>query len=211
MSRAANCPSCGAPVQFRFAQAVQAACPYCQSVLVRMDADFERVGEVAALPPDPSPVQLFTEGVVDGRGFQVIGRLTYEYEQGYWNEWHLLFHDNSTGWLADAQAQYAFSALIKPPAPLPAARKLKPGMVFQWPQGEFTLTHMTKARYVGFEGELPFVTSGRHEETLFADLKSPGAAFATIDYSENPPMVFMGRIVSFDELRLKNLKSFEGW
>lgn len=211
MSRVTNCPSCGAPVEFRFAQAVQAACPYCQSVLVRSDVDLEKVGEVAALPPDPSPIQLFTEGVVDGRGFQVIGRLTYEYEQGFWNEWHLLFHDNSTGWLADAQAQYAYSTLAKPPTALPGRKQLKPGMTFRWPQGEFTLTHLTTARYVGFEGELPFITSGRHEETVFADLKSATAAFATIDYSEDPPLLFMGRIVTFDELRLKNLKTFEGW
>lgn len=211
MSRKANCPSCGAPVEFRFAQAVQASCPYCQSVLVRTGVDVETAGKVAALPPDPSPIQLYTEGVVDGRGFQVIGRLTYEYEQGLWNEWHLLFNDHKTGWLADAQAQYAFSTLAAPPAPLPDAKKLKPGMSFRWPQGEFTLTHITKARYVGFEGELPFPTEGRHEETVFADLKSASAAFATIDYSETPPLLFMGRIVTFDELRLKNLKTFEGW
>lgn len=211
MSRAANCPSCGAPVRFRFAQAVQAACPYCHAVLVRTDVDLRRVGEAAELPACPSPLQLFTEGVLDGRGFQITGRLSYEYEQGYWNEWHLLFHDNSTGWLADAQAQYAYSALITPPAPLPEAAMLKPGMQFRWPQGDFTLTHLTKARYVGFEGELPFVTAGRQQETQFADLRSPTEAFATIDYSENPPLLFMGRIVSFEELRLRNLKAFEGW
>ncbi|MCL4843132.1 MAG: DUF4178 domain-containing protein [Bryobacteraceae bacterium] len=211
MSRLANCPSCGAQVQFRFAQAVQTACPYCQSVIVRTNVDLEKVGEVAALPPDPSPIQLYTEGIIGNKAFQVVGRLTYSYEQGFWNEWHLLFHDNTTGWLADAQAQYAYSQLVAPPSRLPAKGKLKRGQTFHWPQGEFTLTHLTVARYVGFEGELPFATDGRHEETVFADLKSPTAAFATIDYSEDPPLLFMGRIVTFDELQLKNLKMFEGW
>lgn len=211
MSRATQCPSCGAPVTFRFAQAVQAACPYCQSVLVRTDVDLERVGAVAELPPDPSPIQLYTEGIANNKAFMVVGRITYEYEQGLWNEWHLLYHDNSTGWLSDAQAQYAVSGLVNPPAALPPRQKLRVGMVFDWPQGAFTLTHLTTARYVGFEGELPFVTGGRHEETVFADLRTESADFATIDYSEEPPMLFLGRVVSFDELRLKNLKQFEGW
>jgi hypothetical protein len=211
VSRSTQCPSCGAPVSFRFAQAVQASCPYCNSVLVRTDVDVEKVGEVAALPPDPSPIQLFTEGIVGGRAFQVVGRLTYQYEQGLWNEWHLLFNDNTTGWLADAQAQYAVSTLVPNPPGLPPRNKLKVGQTFTWPQGQFTLTHLTMAKYVGFEGELPFKTDGRHAETLFADLKSATAAFATIDYSEDPPLLFMGRIVSFDDLRLKNLKQFEGW
>lgn len=211
MSRATQCPGCGAPVTFRFAQAVQASCPYCNSVLVRTDVDVERVGEVAALPPDPSPIQLYTEGIAGNRAFVVVGRITYQYEQGLWNEWHLLFHDNTTGWLADAQAQYALSTLVPAPPNLPARNKLKVGQTFQWPQGAFTLTHLTVAKYVGFEGELPFSTQGRHEDTLFADLKSSSAAFATIDYSEQPPLLFMGRVVAFDDLRLKNLKQFEGW
>jgi hypothetical protein len=211
VSRVANCPGCGAQVTFRFAQAVQSSCPYCNALIVRTDVDLAKVGEVAALPPDPSPIQLYTEGIVDNKSFVVVGRVTYEYEQGFWNEWHLLFHDNTTGWLADAQAQYAYSHLAEKPGQLPKAEQLRVGQEYEWGQGRFTLTTITRARYVGFEGELPFVTTGRHEETVFADLRSPTAAFATIDYSEKPPLLFVGRLVSFDELRLRNLKSFEGW
>lgn len=211
MSRMANCPGCGAAVQFRFAQAVQASCPYCSSVIVRTNVDLEKVGEVAALPPDPSPIQLYTEGIVNGKGFMVVGRLTYRYEQGFWNEWHLLFGDNTTGWLADAQAQYAVSTLVENPGKLPRRDELQVGRQFNWPNGRFTLTHITEARYVGFEGELPFTTAGKHEDCVFADLKTDTAAFATIDYSEEPPLLFVGRIVAFDDLRLTNLKRFEGW
>jgi hypothetical protein len=69
---------------------------------------------------------------------------------------------------------------------------------------------VTAAKYRGFEGELPFPFYGI-DETLFADLRSPGAQFGTIDYSEDEPMLFLGEWVSFDDLRLKNLREFEGW
>lgn len=210
MSRVANCPSCGAPVTFQFAQAVQTACPYCRAILVRHDVDLEKVGEVAALPPDPSPIQLMTEGRFRDQNFRVIGRLTYEWEQGGWNEWHILLSNGTTGWLSDAQADYAVSFPTPAPGPLPAANELRVGQSFRWPQGAFAVTHITKARYVGFEGELPFRTDDR-EMCTFADLRTVDARFATIDYSEEPPLVYVGETVSFDDLKLTNLKRYEGW
>ena len=46
---------------------------------------------------------------------------------------------------------------------------------------------------------------------LFADLRTSGGAFGTLDYSENPPLLFLGEWVEFDDLHLKNLRQFEGW
>ncbi|MGB9610175.1 MAG: DUF4178 domain-containing protein [Bryobacteraceae bacterium] len=210
MRRAAECPSCGAPVQFAWSGAVQTACPYCDSILVRHDVNLEKVGITADLPPDASPIQLFTEGVFDNRRFTVIGRIRYEWEQGGWNEWHLLFQDQKSGWLSDAQAEYAISFLAAPPAPLPPPDQLAPGKLLQISGAPFYVTHLTRVRYVGFEGELPFTTTDR-SEFLTADLRTFDARFATIDYSEQPPLLFAGRFVEFDELRLANLREFEGW
>ncbi|GIU73985.1 MAG: hypothetical protein KatS3mg004_1072 [Bryobacteraceae bacterium] len=210
MRRTAECPSCGAPVQFAWSGAVQTACPYCHSILVRHDVNLEKVGITADLPPDASPIQLFTEGVFDNRRFTVIGRIRYEWEQGGWNEWHLLFQDQTSGWLSDAQAEYAISFLVAPPAPLPPPDQLAPGQLLQISGAPFYVTHLTRVRYVGFEGELPFTTADR-SEFLTADLRTFDARFATIDYSEQPPLLFAGRFVEFDELRLANLREFEGW
>lgn len=210
MRRTADCPSCGAPVQFAWSSAVQTACPYCRSILVRHDVDLEKVGIVADLPPDASPIQLFTEGVFDNRRFTVIGRIRYEWEQGGWNEWHILFSDQSTGWLSDAQAEYAVSFLAAAPGPLPRQDQIRPGQMLHISGVPFHVTHLTRVRYIGFEGELPFTTTDR-SEFLTADLRTSDARFATIDYSEAPPLLFAGRFVSFDELRLSNLREFEGW
>src|SRR6185437_15804656 len=97
--KSANCPNCGAPVQFRWSGAVQTSCPFCKSIIVRADLELKNVGQVADLPPDPSPIQLLTEGIYKGKKFQVSGRLVYEYEQGGWNEWHIVMADGQSGWL----------------------------------------------------------------------------------------------------------------
>lgn len=210
MRRTAECPSCGAPVQFAWSAAVQTACPYCRSILVRHDVDLEKVGIVADLPPDASPIQLYTEGVFDNRRFMVVGRIRYEWEQGGWNEWHIVFNDQASGWLSDAQAEYAVSFLATPAEPLPAEDQVAPGKLVRIAGAPFYVTHLTRVRYVGFEGELPFTTADR-SEFLTADLRTFDARFATIDYSETPPLLFAGRFTSFDELRLSNLREFEGW
>jgi hypothetical protein len=176
---------------------------------VRRDVDLERVGEVADLPPDPSPIQIGTEGVYRDKSFVVVGRILYEYEQGGWNEWHAVCQDGSSAWLSDAEAEYAVSFLV-PHGALPAADQIQPGNQLRMKDVVYEVTVLTRARYRGVEGELPFEYWDK-SEALFADLRTPDARFATIDYSEDPPLLFLGEAVSFDDLRLKNLRQFEGW
>jgi hypothetical protein len=40
---------------------------------------------------------------------------------------------------------------------------------------------------------------------------SEGGKFATIDYGDDSPVLYLGESVDFDQLRLKNLRTFEGW
>jgi predicted RNA-binding Zn-ribbon protein involved in translation (DUF1610 family) len=208
--RTSSCPSCGAGIEFAYSNAVQSSCPFCRAVLVRRDVDIEKVGEAADLPPDASPLQLMAEGQFGGKRFRLIGRIRYEWEQGGWNEWHILFTDNSTGWLSDAQAEYAVSFLTQSPVAFPAAEELPRGRVFQLADAQYMVTTLTRARYVGFEGELPFQTTDR-SEILFADLRTQDGRFGTIDYSESSPLLFLGQMVDFDSLQLSGLKEYEGW
>jgi hypothetical protein len=206
----ANCPSCGAPVQFRWSSAVQTVCPFCHSILVRDDLDLKNVGKVADLPPDPSPISLWTEGTYRGKSFQVLGRIIYAWENGGWNEWHIVFSDGSSGWLSDSQLQYTVSHLANLGTPLPAAAEVSRGKFFTFDQVQYEVATRTRATYKGVEGELPFPFYGK-SDMLFADLKTAGRPFGTLDYSDSTPLLFLGEWVEFEELQLKNLRQFEGW
>lgn len=208
--RAAECPACGAPLRFAWSSAVQTACPYCHSILVRHDVDIERVGEVADLPPDASPIQIGTEGQFDSKNFLVVGRIRYVWQQGNWNEWHIAFSDNTNGWLADAQLTYAVSFQRPGQAPQVSADSVRAGQAFTFESHSYTLTTLTRASYAGFEGELPFTTAG-HEQMLFADLRTKDAHFATLDFSDTETVLYLGRELPYDELKLKNVRLFEGW
>jgi hypothetical protein len=201
----AACPNCSAPVEFRWSSAVQTVCPHCRSVVVRHDVDLKAVGVVADLPLSGSPIQIGTRGRFEGDAFTVTGRIVYEYEHGTWNEWHIAFADDSSGWLSDAQAEYAVSRIVKNPGGLPSAPALEVGQTYGFSGVSFTLTAKTAARYRGVEGELPFEYWDK-SQMLFADLRSADGHFATIDYSEDPPLLFVGVYVTFDQLALKDLR-----
>jgi hypothetical protein len=204
-----TCPNCGAKIVFRWSSSVQTTCDYCRSILVRTDVDLQKVGQVADLPPDSSPVQIGTEGSYNHKAFTAIGRIIYEYEQGSWNEWHLMMNDGSSGWLSDAQDEYAVSF----PAPgrkLPEVAQCLVGERFVWDNVGYTVSTTTKAHYRGVQGELPFQYWDK-EDVVFVDLRSQTGRFATIDYSDEKPALYLGEMVEFESLALKNLRSFEGW
>jgi hypothetical protein len=206
---AANCPNCGAKIVFQWSSSVQTVCTYCKSILVRTDVDLKRVGQVADLPPDSSPIQLNTEGIYRNKAFVVIGRILYECEQGGWNEWHAMMNDGTSAWLSDAQDEFAVSFSAKA-ANLPPAEKLAVGQQYTWNNERYTLSVITPANYRGVEGELPFQYWDKTRVT-FADLRSETGKFATLDYSDPEPALYLGESVEFDDLKLKNLRRFEGW
>jgi hypothetical protein len=177
---------------------------------VRHDVNLEAVGKVADLPVDPSPIQIATEGIYRDKPFVVLGRILYKYELGFWNEWHLVFSDGVSGWLSDASLEYAVSFQRPLSGDVPSAREMIRGYALSVDNIPLEVTTMTWAHYAGVEGELPFEYWGK-EQVLFADLRSPEAHFATIDYSEQPPLLFVGEAVEFEDLRFKNLKLIEGW
>jgi hypothetical protein len=201
----ANCPSCGAEIRFQWAGAVQTVCGHCASIVVRRDVDLEAVGRVSEPPPVTSRIRLGTTGAYGGRRFTVIGRIAYAWQSGAWSEWHLAFADGRSGWLSDAQDEYAVTFAIPGARPAPADA-LRPGLTVDLgiPGGPYTVGTVTEARYAGVEGELPFEYWGK-EATPFVDLRSADGNLATVDYSENPPLVFAGEFVNFDALVLREL------
>ena len=205
-----NCPSCGAPVTFRWSGAIQTVCPFCHSILVRTDVALQNVGKVADLPPDPSPIQLLTSGTYNNKRFDVLGRIIYEYDQGGWNEWHIVFSDGTSGWLSDAQLQYAVSFLVSG-VQLPADSAVFRGQHFNFCNIDFEVSVITAATYKGMEGELPFPFYNI-KHTRFADLRSRADDFATLDYSyQGTPVLYVGKTVAYESLHLQNIRQFEGW
>ena len=204
MALTASCPSCGAPVVFKSASSILAVCDYCQSTLVRHDQALEDIGKMAALVEDRSPLQLGAEGSFKGVHFALIGRIQIKYGQGTWNEWHLLFDDMRTGWLSEAGGEYVLTFAQYVPDRLPEFAELKVGQRFVLASQTWTVSNIDQAECVAGQGELPFKV-GAGYPVAAVDLRN-GANFATLDYSETPPLFFVGEAVDFKSLKMSNLR-----
>ncbi len=207
MARTARCPSCGAPVAFKSVVSILAVCDYCQSTLVRQGQDLENLGRMAALLEDRSPVQRGAEGRWHGRHFAVIGRIQLRYEQGLWNEWHLLFDDGKSGWLSEAGGEYVVSEPLWQTDSFPPFAELAVGQRFPIAGRTHAITNLLTAECVAGEGELPFRVGPGYPAPV-ADLRDEAGGFATLDYSDDParPLVFLGESVAFETLAWNNLR-----
>ena len=202
--KSANCPSCGAPVSFRSAVSVYAVCEFCRSTLLRSGDDLQNLGRMADLLEDATLIQVGSEGKYRGIHFAVLGRIQLKYEAGIWNEWYILFDDGRSGWLSEASGEFVVSAQVPVSDPLPAFADLAPEMPVSIAGRSFTVTDLQTARCVSGQGELPFKVDAGYDVNT-ADLRSSDR-FVTLDYSETPPLVFVGQPTTFADLKFANLR-----
>jgi Domain of unknown function (DUF4178) len=205
--RFCQCPSCGAKVEFRAITTLLAICEYCKSTLVRTDIDVENIGKMADLLPDSSLLQIGSQGTHKQMAFNVIGRVQYQHESGVWNEWHLLFSNGNTGWLSEASGSFVLSFLNVSGTPPLTLEQYKLDLSLPILGQRLTVTNIEKARCIAGQGELPFKINTGFDVTV-VDLSNE-TVFASIDFSETPPHLFLGEHVELSSLALSNLRDIE--
>ena len=208
----APCPGCGAPVLFRSAQSAYAVCGYCQSTVVRQGEVLSRIGKMAELFDDFSPLQLMASGVLPGAGpdnarrFTLVGRLQYQSDSGPWTEWHALFEaDGTSGMLGEDNGAFVFSRAASPTRELPSPEHLRVGSTTAIDGKLFTVTANRPVTLVSAQGELPHLPAlGRPFPAV--ELRAGDGEVLTIEYGGGAPMVSRGRAVALEELQLTGLK-----
>ncbi len=178
-------------------------CKACGSICARTDRDPQLIGKVAALLETGSPLSVGATGRFAGRAFTVAGRIQMAHPLGgVWDEWYLALEDGRWGWLAEAQGRFLLTFPTATKAAVPPYEALQPGQqVDLGEQGRFAIQEASEARVAGAEGEIPWRVT-LDETFRFADLGGPNGAFATLDYSEQPPLLYLGRDVPFADLHL---------
>jgi Domain of unknown function (DUF4178) len=192
----ANCPSCGAQVEFAIGTSSVVVCNTCRSVVARTDRGVEDHGKVAALIETGSPLQLGATGNYRGRAFRIMGRTQLRHQAGgMWDEWYAAFDDESWGWIAEAQGRFYITFRTADDDAPPYESLTLGARVLD----DFTVAEIGTAAIIAAQGELPYKpTPGA--EYPYADLTGPERRFATIDYSETPPLVFKGAEATLSQL-----------
>ena len=224
----APCPGCGAPVNFLSAQSTHAVCGYCQSTVVRSGDKLARIGKMAELFDDHSPLQLQASGVWNRNGiktaFTLVGRLQYKYGEGTWTEWHAVLVDGTSAYLSEDNGSYVFTTPLAAQANIPAADSFQLGQSMRLNGRAFSVASNQKVALISAQGELPHLPA-LGQEFAVVELRSQGAGggnglgigsglgvtagageVLSIDYGTQPPTMSIGAAVLLEDLQLTGLK-----
>lgn len=206
----APCPACGARVVFQSAQATHAVCSYCRSVVVRSGDALTRVGEVAEVFDDHSPLQMGASGRLNVNGreepFTLIGRVQLEGDAGRWTEWTAMLPDGRTGTLSEDNGAYVFTQDAQIRQPIPHAGTFTVGDETVLDGAPWSVAASVRARVVSAEGELPGgPPPGRPFQVV--ELRNASGEVLAIDYANEPPTAQRGRSVRLDALAMQGLKA----
>jgi hypothetical protein len=209
----ANCPACGAPVEFKSGQSIVVVCNYCHSAVARTDRDLKDLGKVAELVETGSPLDVGIRGTWKDVPFELTGRAQLGHEMGgQWDEWYATFSNQWLGWLAEAQGRFylTFQYQIPENVTLPSFDQLQLGQTVSglpWPT-PLMVAETGRATALSAKGEIPYLlTPG--ETYYYADLAGPNGAFGTLDYNATPPLVFLGQQVSLVDLGILTTRAPE--
>ncbi|MBS0453040.1 MAG: DUF4178 domain-containing protein [Proteobacteria bacterium] len=202
----APCPGCGAPVEFRSAQSTHAICAYCQSTVVRQGDTLARIGKMAELFDDFSPLQLLAAGRVQERGFTIVGRLQYQYEGGHWTEWIAALDDGRIGVLAEDNGAYVFALPYELKRAAPPADALRLGLTTAIDGRAFTVSSNQQVTLVSAQGELPRLPA-LGQTFAVVELRNEQGLVLSLEYEAQAPTAYLGRGVALDELNLTGLRS----
>lgn len=203
--RSAQCPSCGAEIEFRSVASLFVVCPHCSHASARSDAKLELIGKVAEVAPIESPIALRATGDLEGRKFTVVGQLQLDHGAGPWNEWAIAFEDGSNAWVAEAQGQILVTIAIDYPltriaswSKIGAGDEIDFGDRGRWIVAEKGVGVVTAARGELFERLEP------GSVVQYADLSGSSGGFGTLDYQagETCEAVYLGRRYELADLAL---------
>src|ERR1044072_4191326 len=100
----ANCPSCGAPVEFKSGLSIVVICQYCRSAVARTDRELKDLGKVAELVETGSPLDIGLRGKWKDVSFELTGRAQLGHEMGgQWDECDATFSNGSLSRLGHGQ------------------------------------------------------------------------------------------------------------
>lgn len=201
----APCPGCGAPVTFVSAASTHAVCGFCRSTVVREGERLSRLGKMAEVFGDFSPLQLGTSGRWWGQGFRLIGRLVYRYEGGTWTEWLVGFDDGSTAYLSEDNGAFVFSKVWPEAGAAPDLSALAVGGVVVLGGRRFSVASVLTVALATAEGELPHLPPVG-QPFVVAELRNEQGEVCSLDGGITPPQVTLGQSVLLEELSLSGLR-----
>ena len=183
--------------------------------MVRTGDVLARIGKMAELFDDFSPLQLQASGVCQGKKFTLVGRLQYKYGDGTWTEWYAAFDDaaRGIGYLSEDNGAFVFTLPATMHREVPSADQLWVGATTAIDGKSFSVASIQSVALMSAQGELPRLPA-LGESFAMVELRSADGEMFSIDYgvvaSGGVPSLSRGKSVLLDDLKFSGLKGASG-
>jgi hypothetical protein len=131
-----------------------------------------------------------------------MGRVRFEYEDGYWDEWYLLYDDGTDAWLEEDEGELTLVQQVPVTGEPPHPSRMRAGERFQMGERSVYVMEVGEATLVGLEGQLPrghFIG----QTMAYLDGTSDGSSIM-LEFTKSGIECFIGRKIEFDDIQLEN-------
>jgi hypothetical protein len=153
-----NCPSCGAQLELQYRHSKMVVCKYCGQTSYINAGLADPAGEKILLADYGSLLSVGKRGKLKGKPFQVLGRLRFDYEDGFWDEWLIWFdgQEYTDFWLQEDEGEFTLFTKAALHDRIPDFNKVKVATQMALNGQAVFVTEKNRATINGGEGELPF-------------------------------------------------------
>jgi len=202
-SKEYTCPSCGAPMDQKKPGSRMLGCTYCgQTSFVNADS-LQAVGAKAPLIDYGSSFAIGKTGVYQDKEFLVLGRLRYDYEDGFWDEWYVSFFEGDTMWIQEDDGSFVVFYYEEKLSHRMEYDSIRVGSTIGITDkiDSVFVTSKSKATLHGGEGELPFRVAPGSQADFVDGLMLGKVVSAEFLPADN--VVFVGKPIDLDKFKLR--------
>jgi hypothetical protein len=199
-ARKLQCPSCGAALELEHRFSKLVVCKYCSQVSQVTAEGLDPTGKTGALGEFPSIFSVGKKVSLAGTAHQIIGRLRYKYEDGFWDEWLLLSPDGGQVWLQEDEGELTAFRSESIRSAVPPFEKVSVGSSVEVNGKSVFITEKVRSVIAGAEGELPF-RALPGDVVDCADGNAEGKA-VSIEYAPDEIEFFIGEAIDRKEIEI---------
>ncbi len=93
-------------------------------------------------------------GKIKGRTFGVLGRVRYEYADGFWDEWFLQFDNGQIGWVEEDEGELTLTYKTKLTSPVPPFEQIRVGSFIPLGGERMFVSEKGQGKVQGAQGEV---------------------------------------------------------
>ncbi|MDD2999214.1 MAG: DUF4178 domain-containing protein [Candidatus Riflebacteria bacterium] len=191
MALTLTCPSCGNTINQVTRSPQIVVCPVCNSTNFLNNGKLEDVGKSAVLTDTPSIFEIYKTYRHKDWKFTPIGRVRYDYGDGYWDEWFVRSDNDKETWVSVDEGEIAIESLVKKGVSVPPFDDVKVGGIVMINRDRMTVIEKNSCTMIGAQGELPFKIIP-NESYNYIDLLGPRRISFTIEYQQSSVDCYKG-------------------